>query len=79
MGVERSRRSGGPEATSEGYLQGCLVDAEALLACVVFAVHNPPPPAAGLTFEECPELEERMRDFIEFDAGEPDPWPTANW
>lgn len=55
----------------ERYLEACRVDAEALLACVVFAATNPPSPEPVLDLDADPdELEERLAAFMAFDDGE---------
>lgn len=55
----------------EAYRETCRVDAEALLACVVFALHRPPPGPDGSAFAEDPDgLDARLSAFIDFDDGE---------
>jgi hypothetical protein len=60
----------------ERYLEACRSDAEALLACVVFAASHPPDRERDLDLDAGDGLEERLAAFMEFDDGDD---PASVW
>jgi hypothetical protein len=60
----------------ERYLEACRIDAEALLACVVFAATHPPAREPVIDLDSADGLEERLAAFMEFDDGD---GPASAW